>query len=166
MKMVCIIRHYRNMPGKQLVKLLKMGNKKMNIKNYTSTVPVSKSVQNIEELFEKAGSTSISRFYENNKLAGFYFSIPIDGKPITFKVPAKPLAVKRIMEKQVKRARRGTMNLIWEQAERTAWKLLNEWVHLQLSMIQVFLPYAFDSSNNVTLFEKLKEVGFKQLTSG
>lgn len=76
------------------------------------------------------------------------------------------------MEAEVKKPRRGTMNKVWEQAERTAWALLRDWVHIQLSMIQmqqaeaiqIFLPYAFDPQTEETFFEKLKGGGFKQLT--
>lgn len=65
------------------------------------------------------------------------------------------------------------MNKVCEQAERTSWKLLHEWVHIQITMIameqaealQVFLPYAYDSKKDETFFERLKGNGFKQLPS-
>lgn len=145
----------------------------MKLRNYTSSVSVEKSVSAIESLLVKAGALTVSRFYDDGRLAGFFFQIPVNGIAMTFKLPANPLAVRRVMEGEVKKPRRGTMNRVWDQAERTAWKLLHDWVHTQLSMIQmeqaeamqVFLPYAYDGKNDQTFFEKLKGSGFKQLAA-
>jgi hypothetical protein len=77
------------------------------------------------------------------------------------------------MEAEVRKPHRGTLERIAEQAERTAWSLLRDWVHIQVTMIQmqqaeamqIFLPYAYDGKNNQTLFEKLKGNGFKLLSA-
>lgn len=149
----------------------------MKLKNYTSGVRVEKSISEIESLLVKAGATAVSRFYVNGRLGGFLFEIPVRGIPMTFKLPSNPEAVERVMKEGVRKPHKGTMKRIGtlerikEQAERTAWKLLNEWVHIQLSMIsmqqaeamQVFLPYIYDQKKDQTFFEKLKGTGFKQL---
>lgn len=49
------------------------------------------------------------------------------------------------------------------QSDRTAWKILSDWVDIQVTMIQleqaefteVFLPYFYDQKSNKTLFEKV-----------
>lgn len=147
----------------------------MKLRNYTSSVDVQRSISSIEMLLVQAGATHMAKFYDDEKkIAGFLFQIPVNGIPMSFKLPCEPHAVKRIFEAEVKRPRRGTMNRVWEQAERTAWALLRDWVHVQLSMIQmqqaeamqIFLPYAYSPSDEQTFYEKLKESGFKQLTSG
>ena len=61
--------------------------------------------------------------------------------------------------------------MITEQAQRTSWKILYDWVQVQVSMIQlqqaefieVFLPYCYDREADKTFYEKLKGNGFKQL---
>lgn len=147
----------------------------MPLRNYTSTVSVSKSVADIEELLVKAGATTVSKFYDDNKrLAGFFFQMVVDRRPMTFKLPADAAAVAKVMKSGVKKAHRGTMQRIEEQAERTAWRLLYDWVHVQVSMIlmeqakaiQIFLPYWFNEQRNQTLFEHMEETKFKQLTAG
>jgi len=150
----------------------------MNLRNYTSTVPVQNSLQAIETLLARAGAQQIAKSYENNQIKGVVFSLPIGEGPsrqvMLFKLPANPGAVAKVLKSEVKKPHRGTMQRIEEQAERTAWALLRDWVHIQLSIIQmeqaeaiqVFLPYAYDPRTEKTLFERMKQNGFKQLTTG
>lgn len=59
-----------------------------------------------------------------------------------------------------------------EQGERTAWKLMQDWVEVQMSFIhmgqvetmEVFLPFVWDGQR--TFFEALKVNQFKQLSAG
>lgn len=146
----------------------------MKLKNYTSGQSVEKSIIAIETLLVQAGAQTISKFYEGERIAGFFFQIPVNATnmPVSFKLPVSTIAVQRVMEAEIKRARRDTYKRVQEQAERTAWALLREWVHVQLSMVQmqqaealqIFLPYAYDGTNDQTFFEKLKGNGFKQLS--
>jgi hypothetical protein len=56
-----------------------------------------------------------------------------------------------------------------EQAERTAWKIIQDWIEVQMSMIQmqqadfreVFLAYAWDGKR--TFFDRVREGGFAGL---
>lgn len=150
----------------------------MNLRNYTSSVPVASSLQAIETLLSRAGAQQIAKSYDNNRIKGVVFSLPVGEGPnrqvFLFKLPANPDAVVKVMKSEVKKPQRGTMQRIEEQAERTAWALLRDWVHIQLSIIQmdqaeavqVFLPYAYDPRTEQTLFERFKDGGFKQLTAG
>jgi hypothetical protein len=144
----------------------------MKIRNYTSSVAVDKSLAEIEQLLVDIGANHFSKFYnEKKELAGVLFQMLIGGTMQTFQLPAKPKAVEKVMLSEVKRPRRGTRDKIQKQAARTAWKLLEEWVHIQVSMIQmeqaeaiqVFLPYVFDIESQQTYFDRLKENAFKQL---
>ena len=58
-----------------------------------------------------------------------------------------------------------------DQARRTAWKLLVDWVQVQASMIligrrtalEVFLPYVYNHETKQTFFERMQESKFKML---
>ena len=147
----------------------------MNLRNYTSQRPVNSSLTRIEELLVQAGATHIAKHYSDEKeLRGIIFQIPVNGVPMTFKLPADPEAVQKLEAAKIKRPRRGTLDRVREQAARTAWSLLADWVHVQVSMIamgqaqaiQVFLPYFYDTQRDQTLFERMESTGFRQLTSG
>lgn len=145
----------------------------MNLKNYTSSVPVINSIGRIEHRLSQAGATHIAKQYVKERPIGMIFQIPINDIPMTFKLPAKAEKVYEFMVKQRARPpKQSQKEAIQMQADRTGWKILSDWVDIQVSMIQldqaeaveVFLPYAYDGRNDKTLFEKMKENNFKQLT--
>ncbi len=135
----------------------------MNIRNYTSSVPVINSINFIEHRLASAGATHIAKFYEENRPVGMIFQITHNNVPLTFKLPAKSQAVFNVLFNTVKRPRPSTKETIRSQSDRTAWKILSDWVDIQITMIQleqaefteVFLPYFYDQKTNKTLFEKV-----------
>lgn len=146
----------------------------MNIKNYTSTVPMINSIARIEHRLAQAGATHISKSYQNEKPIGMLFQIPINGIPMTFRLPAKADKVYEYLYKQrSKPPNKSAIETIRLQADRTAWKILADWIDIQVSIIQleqaeaveVFLPYAYDVRQDQTLFEIMKANNFKQLTT-
>jgi len=147
----------------------------MNLKNYTSGVPPTRSVSQIEQKLVSIGAKHIAKTYDDNQnLSGITFQITQDNRPMIFKLPANVELIEKMMLDEVKRPRRGTVDKTKDQAQRTAWKLLLDWVEVQASMIiigrreamEVFLPYAYDPQNDQTFFEKLKSGQFKLLGSG
>lgn len=143
----------------------------MNIRNYTSSVPVTNSINYIEHRLSTAGATHIAKFYEENRPIGMIFQITQNSIPLTFKLPAKSEAVFKVLYDSVKRPRPSTKENIRMQSDRTAWKILSDWVDIQVTMIQleqaelteVFLPYFYDQKTNKTLFEKVAANEFKLL---
>lgn len=151
----------------------------MNLKNYTSSVPVERSIMMIEKLLMDAGALNISKSMnpETKEVEGMIFLINENQKPILFKLPSKVEQCYKIMMKEVSARSAYKKEVVANkraQAQRTAWKLLYDWVSIQVSMIQieqvelmeVFLPYAYDMQNDQTFFQKLKDSGFKQLAQG
>lgn len=146
----------------------------MNIKNYTSSVPVIRSLNHIEDKLIEAGATHIAKSYKDNKPEGIIFQIIQNNIPITFRLPAKIDLVKEhfIKRNGKRRLTTGQIEQIKMQAERTAWKLLSDLVDIRISYVQIqsaefvemFLPDAFDG--RTTFYERLKDGGFKQLTNG
>ena len=147
----------------------------MNIKNYTSGVPAEKSINRIEKILMEMGATSINKqINSSKKIEAISFLIIVNGNTIPFKLPAKASEVYDVLRGEIKRPRKNTLDNLYEQSERTAWKLVSEWVEIQMSMIklkqadfiEVFLPYVYDYNNNKTFYQSIKDGGFKQLPSG
>jgi len=146
--------------------------KKFKMKNYTSSVPVSKSIAEIEELLSSAGANMILKEYDGeHNVVGFTFSMQVDDKPAVFKLPANTHDFAEAMLAEKKKLHKGTRALVTEQAERTAWKVLHDWVAIQLTLIrvhnihpfQVFMGYLYDSTRKQSLFQRLQEEGLPKL---
>ena len=141
------------------------------VKNYTSQVPASRSVNRIEERLVKYGAKNILKLYESGKLIGVAFIVVVDGLDMSFRLPARVDRVEKQLRGLVHRPRSGTLDRIADQAERTALRLLSDWVDVQMSLIEldqvelieVFMPYIYDYTKNKTLFEKMKDTGFAML---
>lgn len=146
----------------------------MNVKNYTSSVPVIRSITKIEEKLVQAGATQIAKSYNDGKPDGIMFTMFQNDMPYNFKLPAKIEQVSEYFLKRQgkKRLSAGQIEQIKLQAERTAWKILSDLVEIRISyiliesaeFIEMFLPDAWNGKT--TYYEKLKSGGFKQLTSG
>lgn len=148
----------------------------MNLKNYTSSVPVERSIMLIEKMLNDAGALSIIKHNnpETKEPEALIFSMEIEGKAVLFKLPSK---IKQCFDVMLKNysaksaIKQSVQQNVLAQAKRTAWKLLHDWVAIQVSMIQiqqvealeVFLPYAWNPKQDKTYFESIKESGFKLL---
>ncbi len=141
------------------------------MKNYTSQVPVDRTISLIERELAKFGATNILKNYEAGEVTSISFTIfdPLSSKLILIKLPVKIKAVEDVLFKKYKRIRNSSIKKTRDQARRTAWRLVLDWVQVQLSMMemnqaemtQIFLPYIWDGQK--TFYEALKENNFKAL---
>ena len=145
----------------------------MPIKNYTSGVPVEKTILRIEVALITGGAVGIMKDYKDGRIDAISFSIPSpERRLIAIRLPANVEAVYQVLKSAMKRPRTETMKRLRDQAERTAWKLVQDWVEVQMAMIkmqqaefmQVFLPYVWDGRK--TFYAALKENHFKLLEEG
>lgn len=120
----------------------------MPLLNYTSNVPAEKTISEIQALLAKHGVSGILTEYEGRSVSSVSFKIDVQGKPMGFKLPCNWRAVVEIFKKSRKRGRITPIQE--EQAIRTAWRIIKDWIEAQLAMVevnmvtvpQVFLPYA------------------------
>ena len=144
----------------------------MALKNYTSQVSASRSISWIEGKLARSGATQILKMYDSQcRVEGIAFIIPINGTAISFKLPAQVQACEDVLKSEVRRPKADTFKRIKEQAERTAWKIVADWVDAQIAMIelsqveflQVFLPYMYNPVEKKTFYELSKAKGIQKL---
>lgn len=142
------------------------------IKNYTSTVPAAKSISYIEHRLVKHGARDIvKRYGPRGELSEICFSKEAGGRKVPFLLPARVSRVESVFMGEVRRPRPDTAKRIKAQAEKTAWKLMADWVDIQMSLVEigqvelmeVFLPYVYDVAKERTFFEHMKDSGYKLL---
>ena len=162
----------------------------MFLKNYTSDVPISQTIYRIEQVLIKCGVSGITKEYTAaGTVTALTFHVKIEGRgDVAIRLPADVNAAWDALWLDYvdgdKLNQNGDAVSAWgsrkkkrkidfkEQAERTAWKIVQDWVEVQMSMIQtrqaewvqVFLPYVWDGKR--TFYTALKDNGFKQLAAG
>lgn len=144
------------------------------MKNYTSTVPAERTVSEIEDLLIRVGARSISKEYHEGQISALNFVIPCPetNAPLGVRLPADPGAVFEVLMRGRKVRDKATQQRVREQSKRTAWRLMFDWVHIQLSLIemrqaeamQVFLPYLW--AGKTTFYQAIKADKFKAIGYG
>lgn len=158
----------------------------MFLKNYTSNVPVNQTVDRIEKTLIRCGVSAIQKEYgPSGEVAAVVFTIALPEAPkVSIRLPADKNAAQQALwlayadgdklseDGQALRwnaHKKKTRKDFREQAERTAWKIVQDWVEVQMSMIQmkqadfvqVFLPYVWDG--NQTYYQRLKANGYRAM---
>lgn len=156
----------------------------MFLKNYTSEVPVGTTIHRIEQVLIRCGVTGIMKEYGlNQKVIAITFRVELPGAiKQMIRLPAdEEKALEALWHDYIgedlmpdgkvkwsSRKRRDRKSFA-DQAARTAWKIVQDWVEVQMSMIQmqqadlaeVFLPYFYDGKR--TYYQALKESKFAGL---
>lgn len=147
----------------------------MSLKNYTTTVPVSKTLGEIEHIVSLMGAHNISKQIADKRVLSVQFEIlvPVPGGevPIIVRLPVNTEAFFKELWKDVRRRSPEAQQRILDQAERAAWRLAKEWLEVQWSLIrmrqtdflQVFLPYVWSEQTGQNFYEGLRSSGFKAL---
>lgn len=147
------------------------------MKNYTSTVDSARSIELIEQMLVRAKAMNITKSYDaNGKVVSFLFTLKVPESPLPMAImlPGKVDAVYECLTKGKRlpphqRLRASFIARHQQQAERTAWRLMYDWLSVQLSLIelrqveaaQVFLPFAWNGRQ--TFFETIRAAKFLPL---
>lgn len=133
------------------------------MKNYTSRVPPEQSVAEIEAILVQAGARGITKDYAQGEVVSITFLIETGELPVQIRLPANPPAVLAVLRKKVRNLTAHKLKQLESQAKRTAWRLMFDWVQVQLSLIemhqaeirQVFMPYIVNAQGE-SLYQFLK----------
>ncbi len=144
---------------------------KIKLRNRTSEVSPEVTSGRIEKALAAAGVTNISKQYTGGELTGLEFSLPTMYGAVNFRLPINAHAAAGVMLSEVKHSRLtiARRERIGRQAARTAWRLAQEWIEIQLSMVamrqlelmQALLPYAVKDGQ--TLFDTFQRSGYSSL---
>ena len=124
------------------------------------------------KLVANGARSIIKEFGPKGEISTLCFVIQINGNDIPFQLPAKVQECEKVLLASLSsRAHPGTRKKMKDQAERTAWKILSDWVEAQMAMIElaqvdvmeVFLPYVYDPTTRMTFFQSMQKKKFKGL---
>jgi hypothetical protein len=145
----------------------------MYLKNYTSNVQADVTIGRIERFLVSVGINGISKKYDNGVCVALVFELEFDrDKRVNIRLPANVSACcDALWADYQKTSPKGRKNRedFTVQASQTAWKLMQDWVEVQISLIalkqvdtlQVFLSYAWDGRQD--FYTRMRESGFRAL---
>lgn len=139
----------------------------MTLKNsYSKSTRV---FEDIQKQLRTHGAKQVMLEFTNEQVSAISFGLEIQGRLHNFRLPARVENVEKLFLKQNKRTRTLTREQK-EQAYRTAWANIRDWVSAQMALIEtemvrpeeVFMPYLITPAGS-TLFDALQERQFNLL---
>jgi hypothetical protein len=139
------------------------------IKNYTTDIPVEKTIREIQQMLAQNGARGIMLEYDGNgNITDIFFKIILNNKELPFRLPAKAERVYQALWGEKQEWEYTRYGAGWrQQAQRIAWRICKTWLEAQITLInleqakmeEVFLPYLVMPSNK-TLFETMEQNKF------
>lgn len=130
----------------------------MPIKNYTTKVPASRSIQEIQDSLVAHGAVGFVMLYEQGtgRIKALKFIVQLPDRQIPFQLPVNWRAFQAVLKEQ-----RVSRYADEDYCYRVAWRVVRDWVMAQMALFetqmvtmpQVFLPYAV-ANDGQTLYEK------------
>lgn len=144
--------------------------KPKKLKNYTTKVSATQSINEIQEELVRHGATGILFEYEqgNGRIAALKFMLTVNGKKAAFTLPVEWRDFQKVLQNQgVKRCNDD------DYVYRVAWRILRDWVSAQMAIFdaknvpipQLLLGFGMFSERK-TLYEEIQHRGGYLLGSG
>lgn len=144
----------------------------MGLLNYTSEIDADKTAMQIAKCLSMHGAQAVLTEYDpvEGTVSAISFRINLNGQNISFRLPCDWKPVYAIMYKGKKnpyvydeKKRAALESTRRDQAVRTAWKIVSDWVEAQMALVEtqmakteeVFLPYAV-MGNGKTLAQNVQ----------
>ena len=136
------------------------------LKDYTTKVAAEQTISEIQGILSAYDVNAMMTEYDGRQVSAVSFRIRIEGNDYAYRLPCNWRAVREVFKEQgitqgmLKHPDRDLDN----QAIRTAWRLVKEWVDAQIALVQVnivtipqvFLPYSIMKDGR-TLAEHIEE---------
>ena len=138
----------------------------MALLNYTTKVPVERTMNDIERALSKAGANAVLKEYDSTgQVSAVSFRVDIGGDFVPYRLPADYAGVTRALK--LDKAYRDDAHM-----RRVAWRIIKDWIEAQMALVQaqmaelpqVFLPYA-QTNTGETVYQRIKESGMKMLAA-
>lgn len=133
----------------------------MAIKNYTTTINVNKTIEEIQGILSKHGATAIMTEYDNENVTGLSFKIMTPRGELGIRLPSNTDRVLQVLKKQKKNNTK--VKNTFEQANKVAWRIIKDWIDAQMAILEtemvemeeIFLPYMINNDGQ-TLYQAFK----------
>ena len=132
----------------------------MAILNYTTKIDAWKTVNEVQQILSKHKVSHFSIKNEGSFPVALSFCVDYKGQPLNYLLPCNHEGVLNCLkrDKKVPNANRNS-----EQALRTSWRIVKDWVEAQMAIVEaelasiqeVFMPYLVINSSGETLSNRI-----------
>lgn len=145
-----------------------MGNTtRKSIKNYTTAVPVTRTVSEIMEILAQHGAVEIRSKWRNQRITSLSFC----WNGLIFELPGRVEKVHLVLQADRVKGEVSLAQSTLEHAECVAWRNLKDWVDAQFALIdtqtaqvhELFLSYMQVPGRDTTVFAEMEARGMKML---
>jgi hypothetical protein len=141
----------------------------MAVKNITTGIGADKTIMELEQILSKFGAKAILKEYDGESVKAISFYMIEGDRKIPFRLPMSLEKMRKVIMMAVEERKLPSrfLNepLRTEQARRVGWRIIKDWVHSQLSLlemdfaspVEIFLPYAYNVFKGKTLYQLFME---------
>lgn len=139
----------------------------MALLNYSTAVPVEKTVNEIQKVLSKAGASSVATDYEKGAPTAIRFVIDTRFGPREFRLPANISPVTEALLEQYNYREIPKRYATAEQGAKVGWRIIKNWVEAQLAIIEtemvsldeIMFPYMLTPTGE-TVYELMSRTQF------
>lgn len=137
----------------------------MAIKNYTTDVPIERTIAEIQKMLGEHGARRVGMEYANKHIVAVAFEMDIAGQSASYKLPCRHEGIYRLLKDDAKAQdimRRNKVKFSENHCRAVGWRIVRDWLDAQLALIEaemaelqeIMLPYMITSDGR-TVYQVL-----------
>lgn len=136
--------------------------------DYTTSVPVSRTVAQIQAKLVEHGARAVMMEYDDRgKIKALAFKVNMPSGELPIRLPIDTAATLRVLERQAYNREIPGRYANEEHAYRVAWRIIKDWIEAQMSLLEtemvrmeeIFLPYVITQGGK-TVYQVMAEKHF------
>lgn len=140
----------------------------MPLLDYTTTVPVSRTVAQVQAKLVEHGARAVMMEYDDRgRITALAFKVNMPNGELPIRLPIDYVATLRVLRRQADNREIPGRFAREEHAYRVAWRIIKDWVEAQMSLLEtemvrmeeIFLPYVITSGGQ-TIYQVMAEKQF------
>ena len=140
----------------------------MPLLDYTTSVPVSRTVSQIQSRLVEHGARAVMMEYDDRgRINALAFKVRMPNGELPIRLPIDAAATLKVLQRQYANREIPGRYANEEHAYRVAWRIIKDWVEAQMSLLEtemvkmeeIFLPYVITRSGQ-TVYQVMTERHF------
>jgi len=140
----------------------------MPLLDYTTSVPVSRTVSQIQSRLVEHGARAVMMEYDDRgRINALAFKVRMPNGELPIRLPIDAAATLKVLQRQYANREIPGRYANEEHAYRVAWRIIKDWIEAQMSLLEtemvkmeeIFLPYVITRSGQ-TVYQVMTERHF------